>query len=297
MSIEEFIITVFCLVDDLLNELLAGQQLRQRGFQPNLTDSEVITIEVVGEFLGLDQDKKIWEYFKGHWRHLFPKIPSRTSFVRHAANLHVIKRKLQEELAERLGANDDRLHIIDGFPMPICKFARAYFSCTFRGEADYGYCAAKKECYYGFRGHLVINSNGVITAATFTAANIDEREVCPELTSGIRGLLLGDKGFIRHSLTEELCLNHLYLQTPVRENMKESRPLSFLKWMKSTRRLVETVIGQLVERFHIEKIRARDLWHQASRFWRKLLAHTVCAKINLSLGNDPLQFECLVQAS
>ncbi|MGA8163715.1 MAG: IS982 family transposase, partial [Waddliaceae bacterium] len=61
-----------------------------------------------------------------------------------------------------------------------------------------------------------------------------------------------------------------------------------------TRRLIETVIGQLSERFHIEKVRARNLWHQASRFWRKLLAHTVCIKQNMELGNEPLQFEGLI---
>ncbi|MGA8164471.1 MAG: IS982 family transposase, partial [Waddliaceae bacterium] len=55
-----------------------------------------------------------------------------------------------------------------------------------------------------------------------------------------------------------------------------------------------TVIGQLSERFHIEKVRARNLWHQASRFWRKLLAHTVCVKLNIELGNEPLQFEGLI---
>jgi hypothetical protein len=296
MSIDEFIINVFCLVDDLLNELLNGQRLRQRGFQPNLTDSEVITIEIVGEFLGYDQDKKIWEYFKNHWSHFFPKIPDRVNFVRQAANLHIVKQKLQEKLAETLGAYQDRLHIIDGLPMPTCKFARAHFSRIFKGQAAYGYSATKKERYFGFHGHVVISSCGVITTATFAAANIDERDICPELTKNIRGFLLGDKGFIRPSLKEELCLNGLHLQTPVRGNMKESRPVSFLRWMTSTRRLVETVIGQLAERFHIEKIRARNLWHQISRFWRKLLAHTVCIKINLKFGNAPLQFERLVQS-
>ena len=74
-------------------------------------------------------------------------------------------------------------------------------------------------------------------------------------------------------------------------SMKEERPIGFLRWLVGTRRLVETVIGQLAERFHIEKVRARDLWHQASRFWRKILAHTLCVKINLNLGNEPLQFE------
>ena len=78
--------------------------------------------------------------------------------------------------------------------------------------------------------------------------------------------------------------------------MKESRPLSFLKGMLGARRLVETVMGQLTEKFHIEKVRAMDLWHQAVRFWRKILAHTLCVKLNLILGNEPLQFEKLLGA-
>lgn len=35
--------------------------------------------------------------------------------------------------------------------------------------------------------HLVISSKGVITAATFTAANVYERDVCPELVKKIQG--------------------------------------------------------------------------------------------------------------
>jgi hypothetical protein len=90
-------------------------------------------------------------------------------------------------------------------------------------------------------------------------------------------------------------MDHLHLQTPLRDNMKEDRPPSFIKWTMSVRRLVETVIGQLSERFHIEKVRARDLWHQASRFWRKLLAHTICVKINLIQENELLQLDSLVK--
>lgn len=294
MSIADFIITVFCIIDDELEKMLNGKKLRGRGRHPKLTDSEVITMEVVGEFLGKDCDKSIWEYFKSHWTHFFPMIPDRSNFVRQAANLHVMKRMLQERLAIALGALSDSLHLVDGLPMPICKFARAYFSQIFKGSAAYGYCAAKKERYYGFRGHLVISSIGVITAATFTAANVDERDVCPELVERIQGLLIGDKGFMRPELKEELSENKLYLETPLRNNMKDDRPKGFLNWMTGTRRLIETVIGQLAERFHIEKVRARDVWHEASRFWRKLLAHTVCIKVSMDRGNEPLQFERLV---
>lgn len=294
MSIDEFIIEVFCLVDDELEKLLNDKKLRQRGRYPDLSDSEVITMEIIGEFLGKDCDKDIWQYFKMHWQHFFPKIPDRTNFAKQAANLHVVKRQLQERLSRELGCFADSLHLIDGLPIPVCKFARAHFSQVFKGNAAYGYCAAKKERYYGFRGHIVINSLGVVTTATFTAANIDERDVCPELMKQLRGLALGDKGFIRPALQEELMTQGLYLQTPLRENMNEDRPEWFVKWMMSTRRLIETVIGQLAERFTIEKVRARDTWHQVSRFWRKLLAHTVCIKIGLSRGNEPLQFEQLL---
>jgi hypothetical protein len=294
MSIDDFIISVFCMIDDELKIILKEKKLRTRGPSPYLSDSEVITMEIVGEFLGRDCDKSIWEYFKSHWNYLFPSLPDRSNFVRQAANLHMVKKLLHEHLAESLNAFTDSLYIIDGLPIPVCKFARAHFSKNFKGDAAYGYCASKKELYYGFHGHVVINSIGVITAATFTAANIDERDVCPELVEKLRGLLLGDKGFIRPELQAELKSQGLNLQTPVRDNMKEGRPEKFLKWMVGTRRLVETVIGQLSERFKIEKVRTRDLWHYFSRFWRKLLAHTVSIKLNRTLGNEPLQFEHLI---
>ena len=66
MSIEDFIIAVFCLIDDELEKMLKDQKIRQRGPRPTLQDSEVITMEIVGEVLRKDSDKAIWEYFKGH---------------------------------------------------------------------------------------------------------------------------------------------------------------------------------------------------------------------------------------
>jgi hypothetical protein len=53
MDLSTFIVSVFCLIDDRLK----GRRIRQRGPAPKLSDSEVLTIEIVGEFLGLDTDK------------------------------------------------------------------------------------------------------------------------------------------------------------------------------------------------------------------------------------------------
>ena len=62
MSEEDFIILVYCLIEDSLKSL--SLKLRSRGHKPKFTDAEVLTLEIVGEFLGLDQDKQAWSYFR-----------------------------------------------------------------------------------------------------------------------------------------------------------------------------------------------------------------------------------------
>jgi hypothetical protein len=149
-------------------------------------------------------------------------------------------------VAKRLGAFSDLLHVVDGFPIPVCEFKRAGFSRIFSGEAAYGYCASKAKTYYGFKGNVLINSEGVITDFTVTAANIDEREAFWDMSDIITGMTLADKGLIGTKFQEEVRkMTQINLQTPARSNMEENRTPGFLKWLKSTRRLVETVIGQL----------------------------------------------------
>jgi hypothetical protein len=144
-------------------------------------------------------------------------------------------------------------------------------------------------------GHVLISYDGVICGYSFAAANIDERDVLQDMTDGLTGTLIGDKGYIRPCLKEDLARQGLDLQTPLRKNMKDDRPKNFVTQLMKTRRLVETVIGQLTERFHIEKVRARNCWHLINRFIRKLLAHTVGVYLNNLLGNPLLHFEALVE--
>jgi IS5 family transposase len=188
-----------------------------------------------------------------------------------------------------------RIHLADGFPMPVCHYKRAYFSSIFTAEADYGYCASKEELYYGFKGNLLINSEGIITEITMTAANVDERDSLWDMIKEIRGMVIADKGLIGAAYQKELNeFGKINLQTTIRSNMKEHRSEKFVKWLASTRRLVETVIGQLTERFHIEKIRARKMWYLTSRIARKILAHTICIFLNKKNNNPALQFDLLV---
>ena len=90
MPLDEFIINVYCEVCEAY-AAVASMPLRQRGFAPALSDQEAITLEIVGAYLGMSQDKQIWSYFHGHWRAWFPALGTRSTFVRQAANLWAIK--------------------------------------------------------------------------------------------------------------------------------------------------------------------------------------------------------------
>ena len=125
MDLSTFIISVFCLTDDRLQE----RRIRQRGPAPTPSDSEVITIEVVGEFLGLDEDAQLFGYFSRHYAHFFPSLRQvhRTTFARQAANLWKAKELLWQELLAQI-PHDTGFALVDSFPLPACLFARAYRS-------------------------------------------------------------------------------------------------------------------------------------------------------------------------
>jgi Transposase DDE domain/Arm DNA-binding domain len=175
------------------------------------------------------------------------------------------KQLIQGQLAVQLGAFADDVHLIDGLPMRLCCITYAPRCQSFQDIASYGYCAAKDEYFYGFRGHLNISLNGVITGFTVTPANGDERAALWEISQGIQALLIGDKGYLSADLKRDLAARGIRLETPLRRNMSETRPPEWVHLEPRLRRLIETVNSQLSERFHFERIRCRDLWHLTSR--------------------------------
>ena len=135
MDLNTFIVAVFCLIDDRIED----RALRARGPLPRLSDAEVLTLEIVGEFLGLDTDKAIFRYFRRHYGEWFPALGEvhRTTFARQAANLWKIKERLWQELLG-LTPHDPAFAICDSMPLPACSFARAHRCKRFKGEAAFG---------------------------------------------------------------------------------------------------------------------------------------------------------------
>jgi hypothetical protein len=269
MGLEEALILLYLLVDDAYRIVTFGGRVRQRGPEPKLSDVEVLTMEIFGEQQGRHNDAAIHRYFAGHWRHFFPDLGSYQAFARQCAALSLIKQRILDLLFPAR----DTLHLVDGFPIPVCHACRGNRCRTFRGEAAWGYCATKKEHFYGLRGHRVIDLVGLAVAFTVTAATVDEREVVPNLYDKIRGLLIGDKGFISGDLKAEAAAHVIDLQTLLRKNMPDPRDPDTLARRMRIRRAIETAIGKLSEMVAAQTTKARDLRGFANRMARKLLAY------------------------
>lgn len=294
MSYDDFIIVVYLMVDVLYKNIVTTP-IRTRGFSPALSDSEVITMQIVAECLSVDTDKQMWSYFKNHYAHYFPKLGSYPNFAKHCANLYWVTNKMMSVLAMQSIANQGSSpYLIDSFPVPVCRYGRARRHKNFVGMAAFGYCASQDEHYFGFKAHLLTNTQGQVMSYTLTGANVDDRQVVFELTDNIQGQVFGDKGYLSKGLQDELKRYAIDLQTPLRDNMTDDRDKAFLSYLKKTRKTIETVISQLSDRFNIQKVKAKDMYHLSCRFVRKLLAHTFCVQINKQLGNPALQFEMIL---
>jgi len=295
MTPQELLLVVFCLIDDQLQELDPGP-IRRRGPQPALADSEVLAIEVVGEFLGIDTDEGLWRHFRWYHQAEFPALArvSRTTFARQAANLWRVKQLLQRRMAERLAAGE-AVWLVDSLPVAACQFARATFCKRFAGQADYGYDHCIKRTFWGFRLHLRASRDGVILDFELAPARVNDKAVLPELGAPPGSVGVGDRGYWSPELRDRLKAWGVTFHTPYLHKSRDPDPARSAR-LSAVRYRLETVNGQLAERYNIKRTWAKDLWHLCHRLIRKVLSHTVMAWVTFRAGWPLLSFDRLLAA-
>lgn len=295
-----FIIAVYCVIDDVYRQLFPDG-VRHRGFAPQLSDVEALTLVIVGEYLSLERDKAIFEYFYKHYRAWFPGLTERSLLVRQWANLWQVEQLIWQHLVKQSGADQASIQIIDTLPVPVCGLRRYKRRAIFPDddvllEPDVGYCPSKDWYYFGLKGGIRIAAHGMIVHAPLLYARAHDSQHSLALLAGMpaRALGLGDKGFI--DTDQQTAWQEKYdlrLLTPLRQGM-QATPFQLPACLKGLRQLIETVNGQLVERFKVQSMRVRKGWTLVAKWYRKILTHTVCVWLNLQFGRAPLDFAGLV---
>lgn len=288
-TFEDFILLVYTIIDDLYHQFVPSSVSQRRNVDTaKMSDSEIITLSICGELAGIDSENAWYSFVKRNYRHLFPRLCSRTRFNRTRRALLQVTELLRQKLTHPFPIPTSRYFVIDSFPLPVCKFGRARYCRSFRVDgANYGKCPSKKETYFGFKVHALITIEGYITAFEITPASVDDREGLRDFAENHLCLtVLGDKGYTGEQLWEDMQEKGICLMSLKPSNHKNNWPKEVRQVIFRFRRRIETVFSQLSEQLNAEKVLAKSFRGLCTRLQNKILGHNLCMAFN-SIFREP----------
>ena len=223
----------------------------------------------------------------------------RTSFARQAANLWRVAQLLHQQLVARLptrepAAGREPLWLVDSFPLHVCRFARAKGSRLFKGSAAFGHDHLERNTFFGFRVHVRCSDRGPVAQVELAPADVSDPAAAAALAPPGGGTGIGDRNYWSPDRQADLAEDRRFVLLAPHKNKSRDPTPQRSRLLTRLRRTIETVIGQLAERFRCKRTWARDLWHLCHRLGRKVLSHTAAMLLNLRAGNPPLQLARLV---
>jgi hypothetical protein len=260
----EWIITTFVIIDDLMTKYGHQSDCRSR-----VSDSEIVTIAIcAAKFCQNHHERTV--VLMNQLGYLSAKL----SVSRFNRRLHKLSDWCELVLAvlTELNCKGDTF-IIDSMPLPVCRRVRASRCKKVRGRDYCGWCAAKKEKFFGWRLHLIINAEGHIANFTMLPAAYHDLTPIHELTWLLPPwcYLLGDKGYNAEAdeatIWEEVRVKFV----PIRRDNMAPNTLEERVMLRKHRKAVESVNSQL-ERMGVERLYARTNLGFELKVWASLAA-------------------------
>jgi len=306
-DMEEVFTIVLTVVDDAYKKLFVNQAYFRRSpnAAPAFTDSEVLTLALVQELAGYESQHAWWEYVNKNYRYLFPKLCDRTRYGRRLRRLRTGLELLRRQFVFLTGADLNQLRVVDSFPISLCHLRRLSGSTRpFEYWASVGYCASKKESFYGLRLHVMTDARGIVVGYVLSAGHVhdtkglaflltDLAQIEPLLERAIT--LLGDKGYVGAQLAQQLKAEFgVELLAMQREYEPEYGPTAYNELVGAARKIVETTISVLTGVMHANWTYARSLQGLLTNLVAKVTALTLGNYLNLLMGEPVLQVSSIV---
>jgi hypothetical protein len=247
---DAFIITVFVVLEDLCQALLGPTK-----YHPKMTPGEIMTVAVVAA-----------RSFNNNFERAL-LLMAQTGYVPKTRCLSISRFNRQlhrygdfldfclQTLMEVAAGGE--VFVIDSLPTPVCQRARARRCRKVRGRAYCGYCAAKKEKFFGWRLHLICTPSGVPVSFELLPAAFHDLtpiyEISVNLPAG--ATLYGDKAY-NCAPAEAVLAADLVRLIPIRRSNMPPHDWADEYDLRLYRKSIETVNSQLAS-MGIEHLRAR----------------------------------------
>ncbi|MFY9221895.1 MAG: IS982 family transposase [Blastocatellia bacterium] len=309
LSMEEVLTIVYIVVDDAYKKLFGSQAYfrTSQNDEPVFTDSEVITIALVAELAGYKSRNAWYNQVKKNYRKLFPDLCDRTRFVRRLSKLTQAMEQIRQHMLFLMNVDLSRVRVVDSFPVEVCHLRRVSSSTQpFEYMASFGYCASKKEHFYGFKVHMVTDTNGIPIAYTLSSAHVHDTKglafllqdmnvldrLLPELIS-----IFGDKGYVGVDFAKNIKLLFGVDLLAISRDYDKDFPLptsAYNDLVSKGRKIIETTISVFTGSMNAASTKARSISGFLTNLVSKFTAFNLANYINLLLAQPPLQISSIV---
>ncbi len=153
-NFDDFCLWSYVIVDDIWREI--APLFKRPG--PACSDSELMTMALVGECRGWDEERTLLSQWSEH-RDLFPNIPTQSRFNRRRRALMSAFNLIRQTVLRMLDLSADGQAAIDSLHVPVVKFhlvAGSTGDWAAHG-ADFGRVASKKITIFGFKLHWLVS--------------------------------------------------------------------------------------------------------------------------------------------
>lgn len=276
ISIAELLLVIYVIVDDWY--LAQGRNIfkGKPGKKPRFSDSEVITLMLVQDFIPYPGENQFVGYIKANYFDLFPKLITQSQFNRRARNLRLLVEEMRRYWLQDLDFLNRCDLLLDTKPIPVMGYKRSKKRSDFAGSANYGYCASRNMKYFGYKLVSVCTMDGIPLVYELVPANTDERLAGESVLYALRGCqIYADKGFIGEDWQEKIfrhTRNRIF--TTKRANQKKQNPIQFDRWLNRVRERIEGVFHEVQNTGrNVERLLAKTVVGLTTRVIAKMTSH------------------------
>lgn len=173
-DLDTFLTAAYTAVDTCYQLVIMPELPPHRGPAPHMSDVEVLTLVVVGQWRG-SSERALLRWAAAQLRAWFPVQLSQSAFNRRVHRLGPILTRLLLWLADQLGAADTPYQIADTVPVPLARQCRGKRHRRFADTASVGRGGSDRSWYYGCKALLLLSAEGVITGFVLAPARTQDR--------------------------------------------------------------------------------------------------------------------------
>lgn len=245
LSLKDQLTVVYVIVADFLEKHPALDKWRKSNHaHPQFTDAEVMTIALMQHYFRTPTLKQTFLLVKANDRGAFPKCCSYQQWI---ARLNRLIPQLGGMIQDISQQADTGLpfYFLDSDPIPVCHPIRHARVRLLREDGAY-FGKSSKGWFFGFKLHVVVNTEGLIVNAILTPGNWHDREAATALVQILAtgSVCLGDRIYHHAPLQDDIWESDGVVLLTRAEAGSEQQAL-----LCSIRCRVETTFSQLWARF------------------------------------------------